>query len=414
MDRVFAYRARDASGQPVRGTIMARDEAAAAEALRARGLLVTGLGAAGEAGRALGVRPAGEAAAAGRRAGAMRRLSVRGLASLSRHLSVLVRAGVGLSDALETLARQAEGRNERRMLEMVKSRVDTGDPLAGALEETGAFPPLFVHMVEAGEAAGRLDEVLERLAGYYERDYELRQKVKGALTYPAVVASFAVVVVGVLIAFVIPRFAGTLAGADIPLPRITLAVMGLGSFVRTWWYAILGVPAVAALGAALALRGEAARANLDRAMLGVPVVGRLLEKVIVVRFAETLASLVAAGVPILQSLEIVEKVVGNRHIASGIRLVRSGVREGAGVAAPLAEAGVFPPVVARMLAVGEEGGAVDSMLTQLAGFYQQEVDRSVRSLTALIEPAVVVFLGVGVALVVASVILPMFQMVQVI
>lgn len=404
MDRVFTYRARDASGRLAEGVVRAADESAAAELLRSQGLFVTGL----TANEKTELAPA-NTGAKDRSIGMMR---VPGLARLARHLSVLMQAGVGLSSALHTLASQAEGRLERRVLEAAKARVDAGNPLASALSEAGAFPPLFVHMVEAGEVTGRLDEVLARLADYYERDHDLRQKVKGALTYPAVVASFAAVVVGILVTFVIPRFIQALEGSGVPLPWVTRMVFGVGRFVQTRWYVVLGMPALLAAAAAYALRTDTGRYWFDSTVLKLPVVGRLAEKVIVVRFAETLASLVAAGVPILQGLEIVEKIVGNSHIAAGLRQVRSGVREGAGIAFPLAQAGVFPPVVSQMMAVGEEGGALDSMLSKLAGFYEQEVDRGIKSLTSLIEPLVIVFLGLGVALVAASVVLPMFQMVQ--
>jgi len=407
VDRVFTYRARDAEGRLAQGTIKAADEAAAAELLRAQGLFVTGLFG-GEKGEAEG----GARAAAAAQPPVGGRLKVQSLARLSRHLSVMMQAGVGLSAALHTLAGQAETRLEKRVLEAAKARVDAGNPLAGALAETGAFPPLFIHMVEAGEVTGRLDEVLARLADYYEKDHDLRQRVKGALTYPAVVASFAVIVVGVLMTFVIPRFVEVLSQSDVPLPRITQIVFGVGKFVQTRWYVVLGVPALIGVAVGYWLRTDRGRYWYDSTVLRLPVIGRFMEKVIVVRFAQTLASLVAAGVPILQSLEIVERVVGNSRIAMGLRQVRSGVREGAGIALPLAQAGIFPPVVTQMMAVGEEGGALDSLLMKLAGFYEQEVDRGIKSLTSLIEPVVIVFLGLCVALVAASVILPMFRMTQ--
>jgi len=219
-------------------------------------------------------------------------------------------------------------------------------------------------------------------------------------------------VVGVLITFVIPRFVEVLSQSDVPLPRITHIVFSVGRFIQAKWYVVLGVPAIVGFAARAWLRTDRGRYWYDSTILRLPVIGRFMEKVIVVRFAQTLASLVAAGVPILQSLEIVEKVVGNSRIAMGLRQVRSGVREGAGVALPLAQAEIFPPVVGQMMAVGEEGGALDSLLAKLAGFYEQEVDRGIKSLTNLIEPVVIVFLGLCVALVAASVILPMFRITQ--
>ncbi len=401
-DRVYAYRARDASGRLTQGSIAAADEAAAVELLRGQGLLVTGIFP-GEAIPAVRSR---------RKEGRQGRMRLASLARLCRQLAVLMQAGVGLSGALQTLAAQAEGSLERRVLETAKARVDAGNSLTAALAESGSLPALFLHMVEAGEVTGRLDRVLERLADYYERDHDLRQRVKGALAYPAVVAAFALVVVGILIVFVVPRFGEVLAGSDVPLPWVTRAVFGLGKFVQARWYAVLGTVGLVAAGVSYYLRTEAGRRGFDRVVLRAPVVGRLAEKLIVARFAETLASLVGSGVPILQSLEVVERVVGNTHIGEGLRRVRSGVKEGAGIAVPLAEAAVFPPVVSQMVAIGEESGALDSLLTRLAGLYEQEVDRGIKSLTSMIEPIIMVFLGVCVALVAAAVILPVFQVTQ--
>ncbi len=222
------------------------------------------------------------------------------------------------------------------------------------------------------------------------------------------------IVVGILMTFVIPRFVEVLSQSDVPLPRVTQIVFSVGKFAQSRWYLVLGVPALMALAVGYWLKTDQGRHWYDSTVLRLPVIGKFMEKVVVVRFAQTLASLVAAGVPILQSLEIVEKVVGNSRIAMGLRQVRSGVREGAGIALPLAQAEIFPPVVTQMMAVGEEGGALDSLLMKLAGFYEQEVDRGIKSLTSLIEPVVIVFLGLCVAFVAASVILPVFRMVQVV
>lgn len=404
MKATFSYRARDANGQLIKGTIEARDEASAFDTLKAQGLFVTGLTRDEVKERTVIAVP--ERLSGGK-------LNLVQLSRIARHMSIMMTAGVGLSPALHTLAEQAESKLEKEVLDTARVKVDAGMPLARSLADTGAFPQLFLHMVEAGEASGKLDDVLARLAAYFDRDYDLRQRIKGAMTYPAVIAVFAVIIVIVLLGTVVPSFAGVLEESGVPLPGLTKALISIGTFIRARWYVLIGVFALIVLLARYYVRTDEGSYRWDSAVLKLPVIGNFTMKVIVVRFSETLASLVGAGVPILQSLEIVERVVGNQVVALGLREVRSGVREGAGIAAPLAEAAIFPPVVAQMVAIGEESGAIDQVLIKLAEFYEKEVDRGIRSLTSIIEPVLIAVVGISVGLIVAAVMLPMFEMVQV-
>jgi type IV pilus assembly protein PilC len=400
----FSYRARDAGGRLVQGTVEAGDEALAFDMLKAQGLFVTGLTRDERKERTVIAMPE-------RLSGS--KLTLVQLSRIARHMSIMMTAGVGLSPALHTLAEQAESKLEKEVLDTARVKVDAGMPLARSLADTEAFPQLFLHMVEAGEVSGKLDEVLSRLAVYFDRDYDLRQRIKGAMTYPAVVAVFAVIIVIILLGTVVPSFAGVLEESGVPLPGLTKALISMGRFIAARWYVLIGVFVLIALIARYYIRTDEGSYRWDSLVLKLPVIGSFTMKVIVVRFSETLASLVGAGVPILQSLEIVEKVVGNQVVALGLRKVRSGVREGAGIAAPLAEAGIFPPVVSQMVAIGEESGAVDEVLIKLAEFYEKEVDRGIKSLTSIIEPVLIAVVGISVALIVAAVMLPMFEMVQV-
>lgn len=404
MKATFSYRARDANGRLSKGKIEAGDESSAFDMLKAQGLFITGLTRDEKSERAKAITPMGSSRG---------RLGLVHLSRIARHMSIMMTAGVGLSPALHTLTEQAESTLEKEALGAARVNVDAGMSLARSLADTGAFPPIFLHMVEAGEASGRLDEVLARLAAYFDRDYDLRQRIKGAMTYPAVIAVFAVIIVIILLATVVPSFAGVLEESGVALPGLTRALISIGRFVKARWYVLIGVSVLIVLAARCYVRTDEGRYRWDSAVLKLPVIGSFTMKVIVVRFSETLASLVGAGVPILQSLEIVERVVGNQVVALGLRQVRSGVREGAGIAAPLGEAGMFPPVVAQMVAIGEESGAIDQVLIKLAEFYEKEVDRGIRSLTSIIEPILIAVVGISVGLIVAAVMLPMFEMVQV-
>ena len=404
MKATFSYRARDASGRLIKGQIEAPDESLAFDMLKAQGLFITGLTRDEKSEQVKALRPLGSS---------RRRLGLVHLSRIARHMSIMMTAGVGLSPALHTLTEQAESTLEREVLGAARVNVDAGMPLARSLADTGAFPQLFLHMVEAGEASGRLDEVLVRLAAYFDRDYDLRQRIKGAMTYPAVIAVFAVIVVIILLATVVPSFAGVLEESGVDLPGLTKALISIGRFIKTRWYVLIGALVLVVLGARYYVGTDEGRYRWDSAVLKIPVIGSFAMKVIVVRFSETLSSLVGAGVPILQSLEIVERVVGNQVVALGLRGVRAGVREGAGIAAPLADARVFPPVVAQMVAIGEESGAVDQVLLKLAEFYEKEVDRGIKSLTSIIEPILIAVVGLSVGLIVAAVMLPMFEMIQV-
>ncbi|HHV63076.1 MAG TPA: type II secretion system F family protein [Firmicutes bacterium] len=422
--KVFRYRARSRMGDVVQGIIQAEDERSAVERLRTRGYFTTFIredvraSTKGPAGPGATYHPGGSAGPgrAGVRAVAGPKRATLGpgdLALIARQLGVMLGAGIPLGSGLRILAEQLERPGLRALFGEVREMVETGESLSDALRSfPGAFPRLFINMIEAGETSGQLEEVLKRLAIHYEKELDLRQKVKGALTYPLVVACFAVIVIGVLVVFVLPRFIRMFIDAGIPVPGLTMSVYHFGRAAGSHWY--LGPAAIGLAAAAIARysRSESGRAALDRAVLKLPVVGRIIQKVIVVRFARTFGSLVGGGVPMLQALDVLERVVGNAVVASAIRSVRDGVREGEGVAGPLAGTRVFPPMVTEMIAVGEETGALDDMLAKIADFYEGEVDRSTRSLTTLIEPVIIALIGIVVAFIAASVILPLFGMVN--
>jgi type IV pilus assembly protein PilC len=291
--------------------------------------------------------------------------------------------------------------------------VESGNTVADALRKhPSAFTDLYVNMVAAGEAGGILDTILMRLAVFMEKNDALIRKVKGAMIYPGVIMSVAAIAITVLLVFVIPTFQTMFASAGIALPLPTRIVIGMSHILKTYWYVFIGV----AVGAFFAIKRYYATANgkltIDRLLLKAPVLGDVLRKSAVSRFTRTLGTLISSGVSILDGLEITAKTAGNRVIQDAIMESRASIAGGETIAAPLKKSQVFPPMVISMIAVGEQTGGLDEMLSKIADFYDEEVDAAVSGLLALMEPVMIVFLGVVVGGMVVAMYLPIFDMVN--
>ncbi len=344
-------------------------------------------------------------------------VSTRDLAIFTRQFATMINAGLPLVQCLDILSKQTEKEAFRQIIGQVMRDVEAGTTLAEAMakkENKKVFDELFVNMVEAGEAGGILDDILSRLATYIEKAEALKRKVKGAMVYPAVVLSVAVLATSFMLIFIIPTFARmfTSFGGELPLP--TKIVMGLSSFLRSYWWALLG----AIIGGVVALQRyyatERGHYRIDATLLKIPVLGDVLRKGAVARFTRTLGTLISSGVPILTGLEITARTAGNRIIQEAIMAARASIREGETISAPLRQSNVFPPMVVQMISVGEETGALDEMLNRIADFYDSEVDTAVESLTALIEPLMIVLMGSVVGGMVVAMYLPMFKLINVV
>jgi type IV pilus assembly protein PilC len=344
-------------------------------------------------------------------------VSTRDLAIFTRQFATMINAGLPLVQCLDILSKQTEKETFRAIIAQTMREVEAGTTLAEALakkENNGVFDELFVNMVEAGEAGGILDDILQRLATFIEKAEALRRKIQGAMVYPAVVMTVAILATAFMLIFIIPTFARmfTAFGGDLPLP--TKIVMGLSSFLRSYWWAMLG----GLVGSAFLLKRyhetDKGKMQLDKLMLKVPVLGDVVRKGAVARFTRTLGTLISSGVPILTGLEITARTAGNRVIQEAIMAARASIREGETISAPLKQSNVFPPMVVQMISVGEETGALDDMLTRIADFYDSEVDTAVESLTSLIEPIMIVFMGTVVGGMVIAMYLPMFKLINVV
>jgi type IV pilus assembly protein PilC len=293
----------------------------------------------------------------------------------------------------------------------VKARVESGSTFADALAlHPKVFDELFVQLVRAGEIGGILDTILQRLGAYIEKNEKLKRRVKGAMVYPIIVLLVAVAVLVVLIAFVVPTFEKMFKDFGGAMPAPTQLLIDISYGFRKVWYLYLGVPVAIVVAFRAFLRSDKGRQLWDGFVLKAPVFGSVVRKVAVARFTRTLGTMLSSGVPILDALEIVAKSAGNRTIERGILHVRAKISEGKNIAGPLAETGVFPPMVVQMIGVGEATGAMDAMLNKIADFYDDEVDVAIAALTSMIEPLMMVFLGSTVGFFMVAMYLPIFSM----
>ena len=329
----------------------------------------------------------------------------------SRQFSTMIDAGLPIIQCLDILQNQEENPTFKKMIKNIKSQVESGSTLAEALEKyPRQFDSLYVNMVAAGEAGGILDSILRRLSGYLEKAAKLKAKVKGAMTYPIVTLIIAVVVLAVILVFVIPVFQDMFTQFGSELPPFTQFVVDLSNLVKSKIvYIIIGL-VIFIFAFRRFYRTEKGRAIVDEVVLKLPVFGLLLRKVAVAKFTRTMGTMLGSGVAILEALDITAKTAGNKTIEKAIYETRSGISEGRSMAEPLAESQVFPSMVCSMIAVGESTGALDAMLVKIADFYDEEVDQAVENLTSLIEPFMLVFLGVTIGGLVVAMYLPIFKM----
>jgi type IV pilus assembly protein PilC len=335
------------------------------------------------------------------------------LAIFVRQFSVMIDAGLPLVQCLEILGTQQDNKTFAKILQQTRMDVEGGATLADAMRKhPKAFDELFVNMIAAGEAGGILDTILKRLATYIEKAVKLKSQVKGAMVYPIAVLSIAGIVITVILWKVIPTFASMFEGlgATLPLPtRIVIAA-------SNWMVRLLPFLVVFLVGGVFAFKRYYAtyggRRVIDRMVLKAPIIGILMQKIAVARFCRTLATLISSGVPILDGLEITARTAGNAIVEDAIMAVRKGVESGLTVAQPLKESGVFPPMVVQMIGVGEQTGALDAMLGKIADFYEEEVDQAVANLLTLMEPVMILFLGITVGGIVISMYLPLFDLIS--
>jgi len=397
----FAYKARMLTGGLTEGTIEATDQKNAVDQLRGQKLIPLEINEATTPfmERLMALSPFKPT------------VKAKELVLFSRQLSTLVSAGVPLVQGLTILGEQVETKLFKGIVQTIKDDIEAGQSITDALRKhPNAFEDLYVSMIKAGEVGGILDVILERLSAYLEAAENLKGKVKGAMMYPLVVSIIAGAVTLFLLMGVIPTFSKIFEGFRAELPFITQFLIDLSQLLRNFWYIILLTPVALIFFLKQYRKTEIGQRNLDSLLLKAPVFGVLLKKVAVAKFTRTLGTLIKSGVPILQALETVAKTAGNKVIEIAILTARESVKEGERIAVQLRKANIFPPMVVQMVAIGEETGNLDTMLSKIADFYDQEVDIAVKTLTSMIEPIIIVVMGVVIGFIVVAMFLPMFEL----
>jgi type IV pilus assembly protein PilC len=396
----YTYEAINAQGLRTYGEIHAADLNSAREQLRSRGLLA----------ETLRERAASGQAATDR----FKKVKPRDLQIFSRQLATMIEAGVSVVSAFSTLEQQTDSKYLREVISEVRFDVEAGMVLSRAFaRHPKVFNRLFVSMIEAGESSGTLDTVLDRVASQIEKEVALKRRVKSAMVYPIVVMAFAALVLTFMLMFIIPVFKTVFddLGGDLPLP--TKIIVGMSEGLRDWWFLIFPLIGAMVYGFFRWKKSEGGRPAWDRFKLGIPLkIGDVVQKVALARFSRTLSTLVSAGVDIIKALEITAATCGNWVVEQAVDRVRVRVHEGVPISQPLVSEPVFPPMVGQMVKIGEETGELDKMLGKVADFYEDEVDTSIASLTSIIEPIMIIAVGAMVGLIVISMYLPMFKMLE--
>ncbi|MBU0634421.1 MAG: type II secretion system F family protein [Candidatus Omnitrophica bacterium] len=335
------------------------------------------------------------------------------LVIFTRQLSVLLDAGLTLVRALGTLKKQTRFVSMGRIISDIIDMIESGKTFSDSLAHfPGSFTKIYVNIVKAGETGGALDEVLRRLADFLERNLKLNQKVKAALIYPVIVLLISLSILGFILTFVIPRFVSLFEDLGTQLPAFTLAILNLSNFVCRSWYIILGVIAVLIFSYHMLLYNRKFRYFKDKLSLSLPIIGVLIQKITTSRFARTLATLITGGVPILRALELTKDVSGNEVVGEVIDTVYDAVREGGFISRVLANSKVFPELMVDMIAVGEESGSLDKMLAKVADTYEEDVELTTGMLTSLLEPALIIVMGLVVGIIVLAMFLPLISLIN--
>ncbi len=418
---VYEYKGLDGKGKKTDGLVDADSAKAARQKLRKQGVFVTDI-TEGKAGS--NIRSSSSGGKKDKKGGIgsieidvakyFEIIGVADVANATRQLSALLGAGIPLVETLGALSEQVEKENFRIILREVKTKVNEGSNLADAMEDyPKVFTALYVNMVRAGEQAGALDKVLMRLADYTEAQVELRGKVGAALTYPAVMMLVAMGVIGFLLTYVVPKITKVFRDMGSELPLITKIVLSVSNFLQGYWWLVIILAVIFAFGFRRWYGTESGREKVDRAMLNMPIFGRMLRLVSIARFSSTLATLMSSGVPLLGAMGIVKKILTNVVLSEAVANAQVAVREGQPMNQPLKESGEFPPMVVHMIAVGERTGELGPMLERVAHTYESQVNRRVETLTALLEPLMILFMGGIVFVIALAVLLPMLQMNQI-
>lgn len=394
---VFEYKGKTLAGAQVAGEIKAKDKRELERVLRNHKILVSTV--------------TRKASSLSFKIGGKRIKKVH-ISRFTRQFATMIGAGLPMVQCLDILSQQMESTEFRKVIGQIKESVQAGTTLSEALgKHKKIFDELYVNMVEAGEIGGALDTILVRLAAYREKADALVRKVKGALVYPAVIVVVATVVTFIMLTYIVPVFAKMFAGVGAALPMPTQMVLNLSNFLRSNILFFFAFMIAAIVGLRFYIKTDKGRLNFDKFLLRVPMIGTLIRKSAIARFTRTLGTLLSSGVSILDALAITAKTAGNRVIHDAVKKSILSIAEGETITQPLRDSGVFPPMVTQMIAVGEKTGGLDDMLNKIGDFYEEEVNAAVAALTSIIEPVIIVIMGVVIGGILIAMYLPMFDII---
>ena len=340
-----------------------------------------------------------------------KKIKLKDISLFCKQMSVMLNSGIPLNNAVDILEQQTDAKNLKASLKVISKSLKEGSQLSKAmLDQEGMFPDLLIRMVQAGEKTGKLDEVLEKMSEHYNKELKTSRQIRGAMIYPAVLAFLAVAAVLALLYIVIPSFSGIFeqSGMDMPLP--TRIVLAASNFVRSYWYILFGVTGILVF---LFLRyrsTEAGRYQLDRLKLWLPVIKGPMQKIVTARFASTLAILTSAGIPLVEAIESAAATTNNAVVIEKMKIANEGLQKGERLTGMITATGLFPPMMLSMVKIGEESGSLESMLIKTSDYYEEELETAIKQLLSLLEPAMIIVMGVIIGGIVASVMLPMFEL----
>ncbi len=343
----------------------------------------------------------------------MKRIRSKDLAVFCKQLHAMLRAGVTIVSSLDILRQQTENKRLAKIIGRMYEDLQKGNTLSEALYyHKDAFPPIFISMVEAGELSGNIDLIMDRLAVHFEKEYKIENKIKSAMTYPAILAIVCVVVVVFLLTTIMPTFVEMYSSSGVELPPLTTMLINFSNALKQYWYIFVLALLVIIIGISMLMKNSKVKYKEDYYKLKIPVVKNLALKVATSRFTRTLSTLMGSGVPLLQALDTVAGVTGNTYIGSKIIEAKEDVRKGMALSQPLKQQGVFPPMVHSMIKIGEDSGSIEEILDKTADFYDEEVDTAVQRLTTMLEPIMIVFMAIIIGFIVIAMVTPMFDMVK--
>lgn len=398
---VFEYKGFDAAGKEIKGIKDSESEGMLKNMLANEGIFITT------------IKEIAKKGPKGQSTFFEKKVTIDELALTTKQLAVLTRAGISLVESLNALIDQTDNERLKRVLSQVKQEVNEGESFADALgKHPKVFSKLYVSMIEAGQKSGALDIVLDRLSEFTVKQAKLRKKVKSALTYPMVMIIICLLVIAILFIFVIPKISKLFTKMKVALPPLTQGLIAISNFMASYWYLVLLGIFVSIFLFKRYINKPVGRKKFDRFKLKMPIFGRMIRMVSIARFAKTLSILLKNGVPLLEAFQIVKNVLDNEVLKEVIEEASQSVREGESIVKPLKRSGEFPPIVTHMIAIGEKSGQLEEMLENIAESYEDQVENTVSSLTAIMEPIIIVMLGGIVLMVVMAIMLPMMKMSQ--